>query len=153
MMTKNSRNSLSFICLGLMLLGCSNPRVDKANPIALVTFTQEYGSGGTRLPNNPGLHFRPGITTKKDVSKLFGAPQIVSSYEWGTVHTYRYWQNTIGQPRTEESYDFVFNSNGFLDEVIQYRNSNAIEESTNDRVERENAECPERFVVCHLYEN
>lgn len=136
------------------LVGCSspnNPQVAAQN--TKITFTNEYGSGGTRLPSKPELHVDPGLSTASEVFELFGQPQIVQSFPWGKVVTYRYWENKIGRPRYEEYVEFVFNESGFLHEIVSYANTNATPTKTGkDAIIEREKQCPSHYKICANYE-
>ncbi|KAB0482387.1 hypothetical protein F7Q91_02990 [Vibrio chagasii] len=144
---------LSIISVSL-LSGCvspSDPKVGSRN--TNITFTNEYGAGGTRLPGRPELLVDPGLSTASEVFDLFGQPQIVQSFPWGKVVTYRYWENKIGSARYEEYVEFVFNQNGFLDEVISYANSNSTPTKTGKEAIMEREEqCPSHYKICQSYD-
>lgn len=137
-----------------VIAGCSSPNNPKvAAQNTKITFTSEYGSGGTRLPEKPELFVDAGLSTASEVFKLFGQPQIVQSFPWGKVVTYRYWENKIGRPRYEEYVEFVFNDSGFLDEIVSYANSNSTPTTTGKEaiIEREK-QCPSHYKICANYE-
>jgi len=147
------RLAISAVCASI-IMGCSapnNPEVAAQN--TRITFTNEYGSGGTRLPAKPELFVDAGLSTASEVFKLFGQPQIVQSFPWGKVVTYRYWENKIGRPRYEEYVEFVFNDSGFLDEIVSYANTNSIPTKTGkDSIIEREKQCPSHYKICQNYE-
>lgn len=150
MMNKLIYRSLVITFVGFSLAACSSkPFFDTMAKTPSELFTTQYGSGGTKLPENPEYHFLTGVSVSKDVTDKFGPPQIIESKGMKTVMTYRYWKNALGEPTYEENYLFTFNNNGFFEGVVKSVDLNGIHQ-TESKTEREE-ECPSRFTLCGLY--
>lgn len=145
------------VTAALILAACGNSNLARSPsewPEGTLSLTTEYGSGGTRLPSNVRYLVDQSFTTKSEVIDRFGNPQVVGKFDWGTVITYRYWENHVGSPRYEEAVDFVFNNQGLLDEVLQYSDTNPSRGKPVDAAEEmteSNKECPQHFRLCKSY--
>lgn len=104
---------------------------------------------GTRLPSNPEKFVDKGFTTAKEVMDIFGEPQIVNSYEWGRVLTYRYQEKDILGQKFDEYVEFAFSSRGFLKDVVKYSGPTIISKDNELKAKKE---CPPQFTLCQSYQ-
>lgn len=137
----------------LTLFGCV--QWDKGFPeksdAMTITLTDEYGEGGTILPKKLRYMVDQGFTTVEELTKKFGEPQNIESYDWGQLVIYRHWSNKIGKERLEEKWVFQFNKDGFFDHFVHSVNNNPIETDRDKGLSDKEAECNPVYILCQSY--